>query len=120
MVFALGGETELAEPPKRDRSIPEQPPLTASAEELARGDELYHQFCFGCHGYEVRGARNADLRMMAPAIHDAFQGIVREGLLRELGMNGFADALSEVDVELVRQYIISRANLDRAAEAEQL
>ena len=120
MVFALGGETELAEPPKRDRSIPEQPPLTASAEELVRGDELYHQFCFGCHGYEVRGARNADLRMMAPAIHDAFQGIVRDGLLRELGMNGFADALSEEDVELVRQYIISRANLVRAEEAEEL
>ena len=119
MVFAIGGETELPEPPRRDRAIPEQPPLTASAEGLARGDELYHQFCRSCHGSAARGYRNADLRMMAPAIHDAFQGIVREGLLRELGMDSFADTLSEADTELVRQYIISRANLDRAAAADE-
>ena len=55
--------------------------------------------------------------MMAPAIHDAFQGIVREGLLQELGMDNFAEELDEKDAELVRQYIISRANLDRAAAA---
>ena len=40
-------------------------------------------------------------------------------VLRELGMESFADTLSEEDAELVRQYIISRANLDRAAAADE-
>ena len=37
-------------------------------------------------------------------------------------MESFADTPSEEDAELVRHYIISRANLDRAAadEAEEL
>ena len=67
MVFTLGAEKELPVPPERDHTIPEQPPLTASPEELARGDKLYNQFCRSCHGYEARGYLNADLRMMSAA-----------------------------------------------------
>ena len=93
----------------------EQPSLTASAEELERGDDLYHQFCSSCHGGQARGFQNADLRLMPAETHDAFQDIVRDGLMRALGMESFADRLSEDDAELVRQYIISRATLDRAA-----
>ncbi len=115
MAFALGGEAQLPEPPKRDMTIPEQPPLTASPEEIVRGGELYHRFCSSCHGHQARGYRNADLRAMAPAIHDAFQDIVRGGLLKELGMDDFTDELDEQETELVRQYIVSRANIDRAA-----
>ena len=105
----------MPEPPKRDMTIPEQPPLTASPEEIVRGGELYHRFCSSCHGHQARGYRNADLRAMAPAIHDAFQDIVRGGLLKELGMDDFTDELDEQETELVRQYIVSRANIDRAA-----
>ena len=115
LVFALGGDATLAMPPRRDRAIPAQPPMTASAEELQHGDKLYHQFCASCHGYQARGYRNADLRAMSGAIHDSFQRIVREGLLMDLGMDSFADDLSEEETELIRQYIISRANIDRDA-----
>ena len=61
----------------------------------------------------MRGFRNADLRLMPGETHDAFQDIVRDGLMRALGMESFADRLSEEDSELIRQYIISRATLDR-------
>ena len=117
LVFALGAQGRLSVPPRRDRAIPEQPPLASSAEGLQRGDRLYHQFCASCHGYQARGYRNADLRLMSAAIHEAFQGIVREGLLLDLGMDSFGEDLSSEETELIRQYIISRARIDRAAAA---
>ena len=60
--------------------------MTATEEQLQEGDRLYHQLCASCHGYQARGYRNADLRLMSTAVHDAFQKIVREGLLLDLGM----------------------------------
>ena len=118
LVFSLGADHALPEPPSRDRSIPEQPPMTASTEELDQGETLYHQFCASCHGYGARGYRNADLRLMSPAIHDAFQKVVREGLLLDLGMDSFGNDLNETETELIRQYIISRANIDRETSGQ--
>ncbi len=115
LVFTLGGDKKLEVPPSRERAIPEQPPVTASPEELARGDRLYHEFCASCHGYQARGYRNADLRAMSGAVHGAFQKIVRDGLLLDLGMDSFGDDLDEEETELVRQYIIARARRDRDA-----
>ena len=119
LVFSLGSDAELPVPPKRDLAIPEQAPMTASAEELAQGDKLYHQFCASCHGYRARGYRNADLRIMSDVVHDAFPKIVRWGLLLDLGMDSFAEDLDEAETELIRQYIIARANIDRAAAGPQ-
>lgn len=119
LVFSIGGNAELVVPPTRDRAIPEHPPMTASVEELAEGDRLYHRFCASCHGAGARGYRNADLRIMSRAMHRSFQAVVREGLLLDLGMDSFAEDLDETQTELVRQYIISRANIDREATRAQ-
>ena len=119
LVFSIGGSADLPVPPMRDHAIPEQPALTASAEELAHGDRLYHRFCASCHGSQAKGYRNADLRMMSPAMHEAFQGVVREGLLLDLGMDSFAGDLNAEETELIRQYIISRANVDRGLPSSQ-
>ena len=118
LVFTLGGDGELPVPPKRDRVIPEQPAVTASVEELGQRGGLYHQFCASCHGYSARGYRNADLRIMSRAMHDAFQDVVRGGFLIDLGMDSFAEDLDETETELIRQYIISRANIDRETAVE--
>ena len=115
VAFSLHADAELPVPPKRDRAIPEQPALTASAEEIRRGDRMYHRFCSSCHGYRARGYRNADLRIMSGAVHEAFEEIVRGGLLLDLGMDSFAEDLNKGETELIRQYIISRANIDRRA-----
>ena len=119
LVFKLGGNKQLTVPQLRDSAIPEQPPQTASAEELRRGGVLYHQYCASCHGRDARGSRNADLRLMSEAMHDAFQKVVLEGLLLDLGMDSFADGLNSEETELIRQYVISRANIDRASAVEQ-
>ena len=115
LAFRLGASGALATPTRRDRAIPEQPSLTASAEEVAEGERLYHRFCSSCHGPAARGYRNADLRIMSSAMHDAFQAVVRDGLLLERGMDAFGDDLDEEETELIRQYIISRAISDREA-----
>ncbi len=114
VVFKLGGDVEIPIPTTRDHAIPEQPPLTASADDLDRGDVLYHEVCRFCHGSAARsGGAIPDLRMMSPETHDIFMGIVLGGALQDKGMAGFADVLDATDAERIRQYIISRAIMDR-------
>jgi quinohemoprotein ethanol dehydrogenase len=113
-VFRLGGEAKLPVPPERVIDIPEQPPLSASAEEVERGRVLYAEVCRTCHGGNVRSNGGIpDLRMMPQESHDTFAAIVLGGSRRANGMASFADLLSAEDAERVRQYIISRANEDR-------
>ena len=116
IVFKLGGDMALPAPMPRHLDIPEQRPITASAEDLDRGDVLYHDNCWACHG---PGAKSAgalpDLRLMTPETHDAFQAIVLGGTKQDAGMASFADLLDAQDVERIHQYIISRAVKDRNA-----
>lgn len=120
VVFKLGGETVLLPAPERDVTIPEQPPLIASADDLDRGDTLYHDVCQFCHGAAVRaGGGIPDLRMMSTQTHESFIGIVIGGLKKETGMASFADVLTPEDTLKIQQYIISRANLDKGT-AEKL
>jgi len=116
MVFSLGGATELPVPQKRDYRIPEQPPLTASAEDLKRGDQLYHEICANCHGGLGRSYMAADLRRMSRDRHSAFEAIVLDGKFKDRGMESFAEFLTSEDTERIRQYIIFRANTDREAQ----
>ena len=119
LVFKLGGDAVLKEPRIRDRTIPEQPLLTASADQLLRGEQQYNVVCGGCHGGNVRAAGIIpDLRMMGDGKHAIFKEIVIDGVLSAGGMASFADVVTPEDAENIRQYIISRANIDREAARE--
>ena len=119
LVFKLDGTETLAEPPLVDHSVPEQPVVQVSAEELRRGESLYNQTCLGCHG---AGAESAgimpDLRRMPMGSHQAFNEIVLRGAFVDRGMASFGDMLSEADAEAIHAYIVSRANADRAEAGE--
>ena len=116
VVFTLGANGVLPVPTARDTTIPEQPPLTASVAELERGDQLYHNICSLCHGIGVKSSGTLpDLRMMSEGSHIAFENIVLDGVLKTNGMPSFSDLLDNEDVERIRQYIISRARIDREA-----
>ena len=116
LVFKLGGDAVLKEPRIRDRTIPEQPLLTASADQLLRGEQQYNVVCGGCHGGNVRAVGIIpDLRMMGDGKHAIFKEIVIDGVLSAGGMASFADVVTPEDAENIRQYIISRANIDREA-----
>ena len=116
MVYALGGDAVLPIPTARDTTLPEQPPLIASAEEIDRGDVLFHDTCAICHGIGAKSSGALpDLRMMSAETHDTYQAIVRGGLLQANGMANFSDMLTMEDAERIRQYVISRALDDKAA-----
>ena len=114
VVFKLGATGSLPAPVERNRTIPEQVVVTASADDLDRGDVLYHDICRFCHGAAVRnGGGIPDLRLMSAESHEQFLAIVLGGSKKENGMASFADLLSSEDAERIHQYIISRATMDR-------
>ena len=116
VVFTLEGDGELPTPTLRDQSFPEPPPLTASAEELERGEKLFVDVCGVCHPPGVFPAPGGipDLRQMSAATHAAWDAIVMGGAFRELGMDAFDDVLSAEGSELIHQYVISRTIEARA------
>ena len=110
--FKLGASAAMPENEEQDLSLSEVPAVAASESELAQGSRLYHQNCFACHGAAAESALILpDLRYMKPAVHEAFQSIVRLGAYEGKGMPSFGELLSESDVELVHAYINSRAQL---------
>ena len=114
IAFKLGGDVALPVPPPRYITVPEPPPLTASAQDIDRGDVLYTDHCHFCHGFGAHsGGVLPDLRLMTRETHDAFQAIVLGGIKNDAGMASFADLLDAQDVERIHQYIISRAWLWR-------
>lgn len=117
-MFRLGGDAVIPESTAPDVEIPEPPPLTASADEVEEGRRIYNRVCFWCHGLGAVGTVNADLRLMTEETHKRFQAIVRGGLYRDRGMEAFADAVTEAEAELVRQYIIDRTLAARQEAAE--
>ena len=124
VAFKLDGTAELTAPAVLDHHIPEQPVVTASAEELQRGEHLYHEACGMCHGIKVKSSGAIpDLRVLSAESHQTFNQIVLDGIRASTGMAGFSDLLSEADAESVHAYIVARANEDRAealAQAEAL
>ena len=120
VVFKLGATGSLPAPVERNRLIPEQVAVTASADDLDRGDVLYHDICRFCHGAAVRnGGGIPDLRLMSAESHEQFLAIVLGGSKKENGMASFADLLSPEDAERIHQYIISRATRDREEAAQE-
>ena len=117
-VYSLDGAAEVTRPAELDRSIPEQPALTASADELIRGEQFYNHICGACHGGgAISSGVIPDLRMMSSAKHQLFEQIVVGGILSETGMASFADVLSPNDAEMIRQYVITQANKAREDNA---
>ena len=106
--FALDARAEV--PPVRgvERRPPEPIASDATADEIARGAELFGQRCAMCHGVAAQsGGSIADLRYAAPATIDAFERIVRGGAYSVLGMPTF-DWLGDADVAALRAYVLSR------------
>jgi len=118
--FKLDSNLILEAPDVLDKTLPEQPELIASADELFRGEQLYNEVCGICHGGAAKSAGILpDLRMMSAETHQLFKNIVVDGVYAGKGMAGFGDILNEKDTESIRQYIISRGIADKA-EAEAL
>lgn len=112
LTFALNGKGQLemfaAKPPKP----PEPIELTASAEMIAKGGDLFAQYCAVCHGIAALGGGGVlpDLKYSSPATFNSFQKIVLDGTLLGEGMPSFKQSLQGADVEAIRAFVISQRN----------
>ena len=117
-MFKLGGTATLPPAPPNKALVLDPPAFTGTEAQAARGARVYGRYCSVCHGdAAIAGALNPDLRRSG-ALNDAgaFRTIVIDGALHEGGMVSFKSALTPEDAEAVRQYVIKRANEDKALE----
>ena len=121
LVFKIGGKAVLPPAPVLEKLPIDPPASTATAAVIAAGAEHYGRYCGVCHGdAAVGGTLVPDLRRSG-VINDAalWQQVVHDGALKANGMVGFASVMSAPDIETVRQYVIKRANEDKALELRQ-
>jgi quinohemoprotein ethanol dehydrogenase len=112
LAFKLGGTAALP-PVPQPAPLDPPPPLTASAETVARGNFVFGQHCAICHGVgAVSGGSTPDLRWMSTATHAEFDAIVLGGSRTDRGMVSFSDVVTPEDATALHAYLIKRARDD--------
>ncbi len=116
LVFKLGGTAQLPTAPPLIRRPIDPPALTVSPEVAAGGGYNYARYCGGCHGDAAIGSTLLpDLRRSATlGSEQVWQQIVHDGILNARGMVSFSQSLSREEIEGLRQYVIHRAQQDKA------
>lgn len=101
------------------------PPATLTSEQwpqprIDEGRGLYSTYCSRCHGASLLSTGILpDLRRSPMSGHrESFAKVVLDGALEPRGMISFADSLSAEQVESIRAYVNSSAQLLHAQEAE--
>ncbi|MGA9938063.1 MAG: PQQ-dependent dehydrogenase, methanol/ethanol family, partial [Candidatus Acidiferrales bacterium] len=104
LAFKLdGGATPIPPLIPPPGPIPQPPPLTASAETVKHGGELFGAHCTMCH-INQPGGLAPDLKRMSPETHDAFNQIVLGGILKNAGMPPWNGVLSQADADAIHAY----------------
>ncbi|MEJ6011898.1 PQQ-dependent dehydrogenase, methanol/ethanol family [Novosphingobium aquae] len=120
LVFKLGAKGQLPAPVPLSKLPLDPPAFTGTKEQAALGAGFYARYCTACHGdAAVAGGLNPDLRRSAVLGNPkTMQAIVHDGALSPKGggngMVSFKSALKPADIEAIRQYLILRANEDKA------
>ncbi|MBB3047863.1 PQQ-dependent dehydrogenase (methanol/ethanol family) [Litorivivens lipolytica] len=111
LVFKLGADGTLPELVGQSAAKPSIPPLEASADVIAKGQQLYNASCLVCHGdHAVSSGLLPDLRWSPLlGLGEAWNAVVLGGARAAQGMPVFASDLDEADSEAIRQYVISEA-----------
>ena len=116
LVFKLGAKGKLPPPKPAAQLVLDPPAFTGTPQQAALGGDLFGRYCSVCHGdAAVAGGLVPDLRHSgAIGSPDAIRSVVIDGALQHKGMVSFRSALKPEDVEAIRQYLIKRANEDKA------
>jgi len=121
LVFKVGAKGQLPPPPADAKRVLDPPPFVASKASAAdAGASPYQNSCSVCHGdAAVAGGLNPDLRHSA-SLGNAklWQQIVHDGILSANGMVSWKGQYTPAQIENIRQYVIRRANEDKALEAK--
>ena len=118
LVFKLGATAELPPAPPLDRRPLDPPPFRGTAAQVASGSYDFGRYCSQCHNDAAVGSTVLpDLRRSAALERqETWMAIVHDGILKDNGMVSFAPSLSRERIEAIRQYVIKRANEDKALE----
>ena len=116
LVFRLGGTASLPAEPQLARPPLDPPPSHGTPEQLAAGSRAYARYCGVCHGDAAYGSTLVpDLRRSAFLKDRAlWDNVVAGGALADAGMASFRELLDGAQIESIRQYVIQRANEDKA------
>ena len=119
-VFHLGASGTIPSVPRKAQAF--LPPTFGAdlTETEQRGQQLFHDTgCAICHGLlAVSSGTIPDLRQLDETSHQRFDAVVRGGILRNQGMPGFSDLLTEGDVAAIQVYLQRRSADDTAAAPE--
>jgi len=118
LVFKLGGTAQLPPAPPLARRPLDPPPFRGTAAQVASGSYDFGRYCSQCHNDAAIGSTVLpDLRRSAALENrDTWMAIVHDGALKDNGMVSFSPSLSRDRIEAIRQYVIKRANEDKALE----
>ena len=118
LTFKRGGKATLPAVPWKPTVVFNPPELKASDATLQLGHQTYQDVCMGCHGLNaVSGLLIPDLRGSAYLWDETgWEGVVRGGKLKGLGMASFANNISAKQSEAVRAYVIQQAQRAQALQ----
>lgn len=110
LTFALDGKDRLPPTPAEAGPILDDPAFRVDPARAVRGNAIYAQRCFICHGANVEGAGAAPTLTRSAAALDpqAFRSVLIDGALQPNGMPRF-EILSPADLEDLRHYIRAKA-----------
>jgi alcohol dehydrogenase (cytochrome c)/quinohemoprotein ethanol dehydrogenase len=111
LAFRLGGTGQL--PPPGPLPAPPKPPARfGDPKMLSIGKMVFHGYCFTCHGDSaVAAGVLPDLRWSPElASPEAWRSVVIDGVRTKNGMVSFAQVLTPELAEIVRGYVVARAN----------
>jgi quinohemoprotein ethanol dehydrogenase len=121
IAWKLGGKAALPRVVPRPPAVVHVAPTDASPERVTRGQTLYGEHCFRCHGIGTKsGGLLPDLRFSSRETHAGWNDVVLGGVRAGAGMASFADVLTPDDAAAIQAYVIARAHhepgwLERAA-----
>jgi len=116
LVFKLGATTGLP-PVSTATPRPLDPPaVSGTPAQIAAGAQSYGSFCGVCHGDAAYGNTLVPDLRRSPLLDNAaaWASVVHDGTLSDKGMVSFAKVLSVAQIESIRDYVIKRANEDKA------
>lgn len=121
LVYKIGGAATLptaavVDPMTRAADVP-PPPITASIETIAHGEQVYGRLCSVCHGPRAESLDPQTFPDLRRSLRiqsaDTWASVVTGGELADQGMVSFGPSLQEGDAEALRAYVISQANAGR-------
>jgi quinohemoprotein ethanol dehydrogenase len=111
VVYALDAKGVSLPPMPAAEALSPPPRNTSTADQVAKGAEVYARICATCHGQNAIGSDRKDLRFIKPQSHTDFNDIVLRGKFAERGMVAIKD-ITQQEADAVHAYIIARGNED--------